>query len=374
MRITFGPWGETLAEVADAARAAEEAGAEVVWVPELHRSATVSAAAVAQATRTAQVGTAVALAFTRSPMITALEALDLDELSGGRLVLGLGTGVQRLNEDWHHVDWGQARHPPARDGPQHPGLLGDLHERRADRPRRRARADADPRLPAALRRHPDRHPRLPGGDGTAADPAGRRDRRRLDLPRADVAGVPARPDPARARRRPGARRPAAHRRWTSSPRPVCPSTPTRPWRGAAARGWSASTRRCARTPTSSPSTTSPTSRPAVVEAFRSGRDAPAHSPTPSRTTWSPRSPPRGPATRWPPQISAYEGLADTVKLTPPTHGLAPADIRAAQKELIAVIEELDADEAAWRTCGSSPSSSTAPARSGRSTSPTSAPR
>ena len=38
--------------------------------------------------RRARVGTSIALAFTRSPMITALEALDLDELSGGRFVLG----------------------------------------------------------------------------------------------------------------------------------------------------------------------------------------------------------------------------------------------------------------------------------------------
>ena len=40
-------------------------------------------------------------------MITALEALDLDELSGGRFVLGLGSGVQRLNEDWHNVRFGK---------------------------------------------------------------------------------------------------------------------------------------------------------------------------------------------------------------------------------------------------------------------------
>lgn len=106
MRITYGPWGETLEELANAARAAERAGAEVVWVPELHRSATVSAAALAGATTTARVGTAIALAFTRSPMTTALEALDLDELSGGRFILGLGTGVKRLNEDWHGVNWG----------------------------------------------------------------------------------------------------------------------------------------------------------------------------------------------------------------------------------------------------------------------------
>ncbi|HTW15378.1 MAG TPA: LLM class flavin-dependent oxidoreductase [Nocardioides sp.] len=107
MRITFAPWGETLAELADVSRRAEAAGAEVVWVPELHRSATLSAAAIAQATSTAQVGTAIALAFTRSPMVTALEALDLDELADGRFILGLGTGVQRLNEDWHNARWGK---------------------------------------------------------------------------------------------------------------------------------------------------------------------------------------------------------------------------------------------------------------------------
>jgi probable F420-dependent oxidoreductase len=107
LRLTFAPWGESLAEVAEVARQAEAAGADTVWVPELHRSATVSAAAVASATTTVGVGTAIALAFTRSPMITALEAMDLDELSGGRFVLGLGTGVQRVNEDWHNARWGK---------------------------------------------------------------------------------------------------------------------------------------------------------------------------------------------------------------------------------------------------------------------------
>ncbi|WP_122816871.1 LLM class flavin-dependent oxidoreductase [Nocardioides pantholopis] len=107
MRITYAPWGETLPELADAATRAEAAGAEVLWVPELHRSATLSAAVLAQATTTAQVGTAIALAFTRSPMVTALEALDLDEMSDGRFLLGLGTGVQRLNEDWHNAQWGK---------------------------------------------------------------------------------------------------------------------------------------------------------------------------------------------------------------------------------------------------------------------------
>ena len=109
LRLTYAPWGETLAELVEASRAAEAAGAEVVWAPEMHRSATVTAAAMAAGTRTVGVGTAIALAFTRSPMVTALEAMDLDEMAGGRFVLGLGTGVQRVNEDWHNAQWGKPR-------------------------------------------------------------------------------------------------------------------------------------------------------------------------------------------------------------------------------------------------------------------------
>ena len=33
LQITFAPWGETIAEVVDAAQRAEKAGAAVVWVP-----------------------------------------------------------------------------------------------------------------------------------------------------------------------------------------------------------------------------------------------------------------------------------------------------------------------------------------------------
>lgn len=107
MRLSVAPWGESLDELVDAARAAEQAGADRVWTSELHRSATVPAAAVAAATSRVGVGTGIALAFVRSPLTIALEALDLDELSAGRFVLGLGTGVQRLVEDWHHATFGQ---------------------------------------------------------------------------------------------------------------------------------------------------------------------------------------------------------------------------------------------------------------------------
>jgi probable F420-dependent oxidoreductase len=111
MRLSYAPWGETIAEVTDAASAAEAAGFSDAWISELHRSAFVPCAAMASATTTIGIGTAIALAFVRSPMITALTALDLDDLSGGRFILGLGSGVKRLNEDWHNARFGRpARH------------------------------------------------------------------------------------------------------------------------------------------------------------------------------------------------------------------------------------------------------------------------
>ena len=103
----LGLWGESTAELVEAARHAEDAGFASVWSDELHRSAFVPLAAVATATSRVGLGTGTALAFIRSPFTTALTALDLDELSGGRFILGLSSGVQRLNEDWHGVTFGK---------------------------------------------------------------------------------------------------------------------------------------------------------------------------------------------------------------------------------------------------------------------------
>jgi probable F420-dependent oxidoreductase len=90
--------GGELHQLPELARRAEAAGYESVWVAETARSAFVQATLVAQATERVIVGTAVALAFPRSPAITAMAARDLAELSGGRFVLGLGSQVKRINE------------------------------------------------------------------------------------------------------------------------------------------------------------------------------------------------------------------------------------------------------------------------------------
>ncbi len=107
IHLSIGPWGETLAEFVAASQAAEAAGFVRIWNPEMHRSPFVPLAAAASATSEISIATGIALAFNRSPMNTALTSLDLDEISDGRFVLGLGTGVRRLNEDWHNATFGK---------------------------------------------------------------------------------------------------------------------------------------------------------------------------------------------------------------------------------------------------------------------------
>jgi probable F420-dependent oxidoreductase len=101
MRMGIAPWGADLDEWVGAAVAADRAGMTDVWTSELHRSPFVPLAAAAGPTSGIALGTAIALAFVRSPFAAALAALDLDELAGGRLRFGVGTGVKRLVEDWH---------------------------------------------------------------------------------------------------------------------------------------------------------------------------------------------------------------------------------------------------------------------------------
>lgn len=84
------------------AQQAEQAGFDSVFTIEFfNRHGFVPLAAIAQATRRVRVGTAIVNAFTRTPLLHASAAMDLDELSGGRMVLGLGSGTRRMNEEWY---------------------------------------------------------------------------------------------------------------------------------------------------------------------------------------------------------------------------------------------------------------------------------
>jgi probable F420-dependent oxidoreductase len=95
----------SVAEVIEAARHAEQAGFESVWATEfMDRSATVALAALALETETVTLGSGIAYAFGRTPLVLAAETRDLDALCGGRLIVGLGTGTKRMQRDWHGLD------------------------------------------------------------------------------------------------------------------------------------------------------------------------------------------------------------------------------------------------------------------------------
>jgi probable F420-dependent oxidoreductase len=93
--------------VAKLAAGAEAAGFRALWTAEMFHDPFTPLAAAAAGTSRIGLGTSIALAFVRSPWVLALAALDLDLMSGGRFVLGLGTGLKRLNERWHGIAYGK---------------------------------------------------------------------------------------------------------------------------------------------------------------------------------------------------------------------------------------------------------------------------
>jgi len=79
------------------AGAAEQAGFSAVFVAEGHGDALSLCHPVAAATRRARVGTAIANAALRPPVLAAKTAAQLDQAAGGRFILGLGVGNPVMN-------------------------------------------------------------------------------------------------------------------------------------------------------------------------------------------------------------------------------------------------------------------------------------
>jgi probable F420-dependent oxidoreductase len=105
VRRGIAVFGASFEAMAAAAEAADRAGFASVWTSELYnRSATVTLATMAPRTRRCVLGSGIMYGVGRSPLMLAAEARDLDELSGGRFVLGLGNGTRRMISDWHGLD------------------------------------------------------------------------------------------------------------------------------------------------------------------------------------------------------------------------------------------------------------------------------
>jgi probable F420-dependent oxidoreductase len=96
----------SLSEVPAAVRAAEEMGFNALWSLENPNDPFLPLAIAATVTNKMRLGTAIALAFPRSPMSLAYTAWDLQKGSNGRFMLGLGTQVKGHNEKRYSVPWG----------------------------------------------------------------------------------------------------------------------------------------------------------------------------------------------------------------------------------------------------------------------------
>lgn len=86
------------------AQEAEALGYHSVWTAEAYGSDAVTPLAwIGALTKTIKLGTAIMQLPGRSPACTAMTAMTLDAMSGGRCVLGLGTSGPQVVEGWHGV-------------------------------------------------------------------------------------------------------------------------------------------------------------------------------------------------------------------------------------------------------------------------------
>lgn len=94
-----------LSQVPHLAHEAEALGFNALWSPETKHDPFLPLVLAAEHTTTIRLGTAVAIAFPRSPMVLANLGWDLAKFSGGRFILGLGTQVKGHNERRFSVPW-----------------------------------------------------------------------------------------------------------------------------------------------------------------------------------------------------------------------------------------------------------------------------
>ena len=98
---TFISVGRSLDTAVDRVRLAEQLGYHSVYTTHVAgRDSLTVLAAYAEATETIKVGTGVLPIYSRSPVATAQQAVTIDEISGGRLTLGIGVSHQVTVENW----------------------------------------------------------------------------------------------------------------------------------------------------------------------------------------------------------------------------------------------------------------------------------
>jgi probable F420-dependent oxidoreductase len=102
-----GGIGTDLDKAGNAAKEAEAAGYSGVWTAETSHDPFFPLLLAAEHTERIELGTSIAVAFARNPMLLANLAYDLQSYSGGRFILGLGSQIKphitkRFSMPWSH--------------------------------------------------------------------------------------------------------------------------------------------------------------------------------------------------------------------------------------------------------------------------------
>ena len=102
--LHVGYWGLGLTadQQLDIAREAESAGFDSIWAAEAYGSDTATVLAwLAANTERIRIGSAIFQMPARTPAMTAMTAATLDNISGGRMILGIGSSGPQVAEGWH---------------------------------------------------------------------------------------------------------------------------------------------------------------------------------------------------------------------------------------------------------------------------------
>jgi probable F420-dependent oxidoreductase len=98
VKLDVGMLTHDLKSIPDYARKVEALGFDCLWSAETQHDPFLPLAVAATLTKRIKLGTSIAVAFPRSPMILAMTAWDLQKASDGRFILGLGSQVKGHNE------------------------------------------------------------------------------------------------------------------------------------------------------------------------------------------------------------------------------------------------------------------------------------
>jgi len=98
VKLDIGMLTSDLKSLPDYARKVEALGYDCLWSAETQHDPFLPLAVAATVTSKIKLGTSIAVAFPRSPMILAHISWDLAKASGGRFILGLGSQVKGHNE------------------------------------------------------------------------------------------------------------------------------------------------------------------------------------------------------------------------------------------------------------------------------------